>query len=64
MKHTCSCCSGEDDDEYDGTGDEIMLARVTACSTGQRDGSDHCETMHVSRKELDGNDDESELNPL
>ena len=57
-QHTCSCCRGEDDDDYDGTGDEIMLSRVTACNTGQSDGSDHYETMHVRRNELDGSDDD------
>ena len=57
-QHTCSCCRGEDDDEYDGTGDEIMLSRVTACNTGQRDGIDHYETVRVSGNKLDGSGDD------
>ena len=42
MKHTCSCCSGEDDDDYD------RELGVTIMKPAR----------HVTRNEPDGSDDD------
>ena len=46
----CKSCGGTTEDGIGGI--------HAAMHTGQRDGIDHYETMHVRRNELDGSDDD------